>query len=335
MISLLYKLIHHLFPKSNIYRANRILNGGPHCIRHLTWGTAIKPFYRDSLVELRRVTYKVFNQVLRSSDGYPNQSAPELQYERHVMNKYPRVVIVTRNSTRADPSPFRKLSRQSETELKQAFKAKGSPAVICCNFQYVSTTKRLLSYFGHANICIGIHGEITLTEFCLNTGNTRIDSGAGLTNCILSSENVIVVELQNDHAYGFDSFMKVAHMMNGVYIFYDIRHEKKHRGKGAGAILPASTIETIANLCLSIYSRIRAQQEAKLEVNYKWLYDASNVGHSHIISFTNKTTLPSKPSVHSELQNMISSIDRHKFLIIPSPKYATNFDKVSLLQSDF
>jgi hypothetical protein len=162
-ISLLYKVIHHLFKKNSIYPANQILTGGPHCLRHLTWGTAMKPFYRDSLIELRRVVYRVFNQVLRSSNGYPMISAPELRLENHQAanaKNHPRVIIVTRNTTRADPSPFRKLSRQSELDLQAAFRMKGSAAVICCNFQHISTTTKLLSYFGHTNICIGIHGKL-------------------------------------------------------------------------------------------------------------------------------------------------------------------------------
>jgi hypothetical protein len=138
-----------------------------------------------------------------------------------------------------------------------------------------------------------------------------------------------VVELQNDHAYGFDSFMKIAHMMNGVYIFYDIRNEKKHRGKGAGAILSSATINSIVNLCYVIYERIQAQREAKLEVNYRWLYEAANIGKSHIISFQNassggsnwKTTSQSTSVVHQVLQQMITERDRNKFLIIPSPSY--------------
>ena len=53
------------------------------------------------------------------------------------------------------------------------------------------------------DICIGAHG-------------------AGLTNCAFGREGVVLVELQQQFAYGFDSFQKIAHMNRGHHVFYDL-----------------------------------------------------------------------------------------------------------------
>ena len=53
--SLLYKLIEEL--TGPIHSSADLMRGGPHCVRHVTWGTGIKPFYRDSLNDLRRELY--------------------------------------------------------------------------------------------------------------------------------------------------------------------------------------------------------------------------------------------------------------------------------------
>ena len=88
----------------------------------------MKPFYRDSLLDLRRVLYLVLQRVLRTSPFYPSIPAPELRKSEKPKteifrnnfnffpswdgvnnnsvdgksgnsNGYPRVVIVTRNLT--------------------------------------------------------------------------------------------------------------------------------------------------------------------------------------------------------------------------------------------
>jgi Glycosyltransferase 61 len=294
-ISLLYRVLNELYG-NNVQPAKALLKGGPHCVQHMTWGTGMKPFYRDSLIDLRRVVFQVFHETLRKTYAHV-KPAPELTQLAGHSN--PRVLIVTRNTTKPDPSPFRKLSANSERDLKQAFERKGSPAVICCNFQFVSTTKSLVSYFGHADICIGIHG-------------------AGLANCILSSENMIVVELQNEHAFGFDSFMKIAHMANGVYVFYDIRHAVKHRGIGAGSVLDAATIESIVDLCLLLFSRIQEQRLAGHKVSYRSLLRMSNVIGNGIIHFKDDYDLTMKLWYPRDI---VKQSDRDKFLIVPSGSY--------------
>lgn len=303
-ISLLYRMINELF-ENDVQPVHKILRGGPHCIQHVTWGTAMKPFYRDSLIELRRVVFKIFHRTLRALSIFP-PSAPELNYiVPSNKKKYPRVVIVTRNTTRADPSPFRKLSKKSENDLRLAFQRAGSPAVVCCNFKQVSNPTKLLSYFGHVDICIGIHG-------------------AGLTNCAFASENMILVELQNEHAFGFDSFMKISHMANGVYVFYDLRNKEKFRGIGAGAILDQFTIDSIVDISLRLFSFIEDQRKHDFQGGYSNLLENIVTIDNQIIHFQN---LPDTSLILKESQQFLSHVkisdeNKNKFLVIPSPLYS-------------
>mmetsp|Transcript_10090 Transcript_10090/g.9786 ORF Transcript_10090/g.9786 Transcript_10090/m.9786 type:complete len:373 (+) Transcript_10090:150-1268(+) len=113
--------------QGDVRPAKSVLEGGPHCVRHISWGTSMKPLYRDSLFELRRVIYLILNRTLQKSPQYPMDPAAELRDDRIVHNTrmnsltnttfpsvstfssknnidahtiqhpYPRVVIVTRN----------------------------------------------------------------------------------------------------------------------------------------------------------------------------------------------------------------------------------------------
>jgi len=98
----------------------------------------------------------------------------------------------------------------------------------------VNTVPKLMKYFGFVDICIGIHG-------------------AGLSNCALASDRLILIELQGQWAFGFDSFMKLAHMSNGLYVHYDIRNLSLNYGLGAGAMLDTSTIEQLVDIALLFY----------------------------------------------------------------------------------
>jgi len=253
--SLLFQLFRLLF-EDDVRPAQTLLSGGPHCIRRLTWGSALKLFYRDSLVKLRRVVYKVFRHVIRESKEFP-QILPPLQSFSGNSSKSsfqssssspqlsassippPRVVIITRNTTMRDPDPWRKVSRKSEYALLRAFEAQGAQALICCDFKRtVNNITKLLQVFNQADICIGMHG-------------------AGLSNCILGPEKQVLVEFQTHHAFGFDSYMKIAHMGKGSYIFYDSRDTPKWRGDGAGAVLPESDIKQLVELSMKEYRKIR------------------------------------------------------------------------------
>lgn len=80
----------------------------------------MKPFYRDSLQELRAAIYSVFQRAVRMSSFYPTQPAPELRIEQNEFlgnihrdpmrgditgwgesprSTIPRVIIVSRNLT--------------------------------------------------------------------------------------------------------------------------------------------------------------------------------------------------------------------------------------------
>ena len=58
--------------------------GGPHCVRQVTWVTAMKPFYRDSLINLRRAAQLVLQRTMRASHFYPSQPAPELRIKNKI-----------------------------------------------------------------------------------------------------------------------------------------------------------------------------------------------------------------------------------------------------------
>ena len=137
----------------------------------LTDSHSMKPFYRDSLIDLRRVLYLLLQRSLKAWSNYPALPAPELRAAsgEPTSSANPRVVIVTRNATLPLSDASRRLTRRSEQLLLTAFRERGASAVICCDFSIVDSVPKLLSYFGHMDICVGIHG-------------------AGLSNCILGKE---------------------------------------------------------------------------------------------------------------------------------------------------
>ena len=278
VVSQVFKILFWMF-EGDVREAKQIFVGGPHCLRHMAWGTTIKPFYRDSLVAIRRVIYLIMQHTLRSSQSFPLQPSHELQphdehdgtlttippsstitgwfskfwsrsvphpettnHDRRMDIKkalqtagvIPRVIIVTRNLTGDEDLPSRKIAWRSEVQLQQTFEDRGAKAVICCDFVEVNTVPKLMKYFGFVDICIGIHG-------------------AGLTNCAFASNRLILIELQGQWAFGFDSFMKLAHMSNGLYIHYDIRNLPLNYGLGAGAMLDTSTIEQLVDIALLLY----------------------------------------------------------------------------------
>ena len=258
----LFSLLDVIF-EGKVHPARAILTGGRHCVAHLAWGTSMKPFYRDSLVDLRRVLYRVLHHLLRSSALIPSMPASALlQFGNDSLTssssssssstsfsdlsssssssfakpRQPRVIIVTRNTTRPANDASRRLTADSERRLVQAFHRLGIEAVICCDFNYVRSVTDVLSYFGHADICIGIHG-------------------AGLSNCILSKEKMVLLELQVHHAFGFDSFMKLAHMASGTYLFYDTRPlpRQKRPHRDVGIVLDDVTVSDLVSLALHTY----------------------------------------------------------------------------------
>jgi len=71
----------------------------------------------------------------------------------------------------------------------------------------------------------------------------------------LAPEKVVLLEMQVHHAFGFDSFIKVAHMAGGYHIFHDARTNPRNKAPHAdiGIILNEQTIAEMVDLCMSVY----------------------------------------------------------------------------------
>ena len=89
-----------------------------------------------------------------------------------------------------------------------------------------------MSKFGDVDVCMGIHG-------------------AGLANCVFGPPGVTIFEMQTRfHNFGFDSFMKVAHMASGTHVMMDT---EGMYNKKTGVVLQNSTLTDIVGL-LEVYS---------------------------------------------------------------------------------
>lgn len=171
----------------------------------------------------------------------------------------PKVVVITRN-TSDRTTPMRKISGVSEKTFVDAFQRRGAKAVVCCDYKHVNTIPKLVSYFGYADICIGMHG-------------------AGMSNCILGGKPQVVVELQNHHAFGYDNYIKIAHMSGGSYVFFDSRGVQKVHGVGGGAIIPPQSVESIVDLALNAYSLLHDQPLIRIEQPRIGLSNGTTGGH--------------------------------------------------------
>ncbi len=309
---IMYQVLDFIF--EDIARpASDLLKGGPHCIRKVVWSNGKKPFYKDSLAHLRKILYKFLVLVLQKNKYFPKLPTPELrekETKKTRKNKkvtlsvllppqVPRVVIVTRNFTGFGlKDPYRKLSYTSEVALKNAFEAQGAHAVICCDFtRVVTTVPRLLSYFSHADICVGMHG-------------------AGLTNCIFMQPQGIIIEIQSDYGFGFDSYLKIAQMQNGFYIAYDSR---KDNITDNGSVPYGGTDLTMQHVDILVTMAIKTHSILHAPINYAKIpaiSPASNGGiyqnsgyntSSHHLSRYNKRLQSVIPFVSKETMNTIYS----------------------------
>lgn len=138
--SLTFNLLSVIFGEQHIRPARSIMSKGPppRCLAHLTWGTTIKIFYRDSLVDLRRITYNVLRHIVEAHvrlQRYPSKH--RIRSKGTPTHAHPhadsRVVIVTRNTTRPVQSPSRKLSSASESLLLQTFRTRGVDGGECAD----------------------------------------------------------------------------------------------------------------------------------------------------------------------------------------------------------
>jgi hypothetical protein len=231
--SLLNNLFPIIFGAGNVKPAKALLTGGPHCVRKLSWAAAQKPFYKDTLLDLRQASYEVLHHIahayMRDSASVVVQKSPIFRpvSEAHQLTTtaVKRVVIVTRNNTHSDP--LRRLHPASELQLQRSLEALGYSVEVCCDFQVVNSMSLVLEHFLDIDICIGIHG-------------------AGMTNCVFGRPGMIVLELQTFHGYGVLSFPKLAHMAGGDYIAHDMRGMRKVPGRSqAGIVLPDAMLRKI------------------------------------------------------------------------------------------
>ena len=99
------------------------------------------------------------------------------------------------------------------------------------------TIPDIISKFGDIDVCMGIHG-------------------AGLANCVFGPPGVTVFEMQTRfHNFGFDSFMKVAHMAGGTHVMMDT---EGMYNKKMGVVLQNETLTDIVDLLESIQSEDKA-----------------------------------------------------------------------------
>ena len=108
--TVIYKAMVPLF-SADVLPAKEVLgrNRGPQCFRRISWGSAAKPFYKDSLATLRRAMYLVFRAVMRGPPG------GEIKTE--ISSKKLKVVIISRSGGSTKAGHKRSLHRDSEEAL--------------------------------------------------------------------------------------------------------------------------------------------------------------------------------------------------------------------------
>jgi len=223
-----------------------------HCVRRVAWGSASKPFYADGLGQLRRVLYTVMRRVMSLKLGEALVSSANLEInsiQRKVSSQAQalqtrsdqwqkrrgklRVVLVTR-SFDGNKQAVRAIQGQAEVALVAAFgKSQEVTSVArCCQFSKYKTVESLAAVFAAADICVGVHG-------------------AGLSNCLLGPPGMVVLEMQAKRFpyFGFDSFMKIAHMSSGTYMGF-IATKLGEQGMVFSAEEVADMVSTVVQLAL-------------------------------------------------------------------------------------
>ena len=233
--TIIYKALVPLF-SADVLPAKEALgrDKGPQCFRRISWGSAAKPFYKDGLAALRRVIYLVFRTVIEHSPGVePSNNPVSAQREGNSANgkRSLKIVVVGRGGGSSSGGHKRSLHRESEKALLDLLDKRGHEVSPCCDFKRMKAIPQIMAKFGDVDICMGIHG-------------------AGLANCVFGPPGMMVFELQTRfHNFGFDSFMKVAHMTGGDHVMLDT---EGMYNKKTGVVLVNNTVTDIVDLLEAI-----------------------------------------------------------------------------------
>lgn len=278
--SLFYRLMYSMFGSSQVKPASDILTGGPHCVNHAVFGPPFKVYQKSSLFILRMKMYQLMKLVGKRIVNKPHRIGYDVSRRGEVSgnrqrpkeSKRPRVVILTRNMTAPIHSANRKISTRTEQQLMRVFAEYGADVFICCDFRVINTVEKMIEVFWDVDICVSIHG-------------------AQISNCIFGSPGLVVFEFGSWHGYGVDVYMKLAYMMMGNYIFYDLRNpEKKTDMPGPGAVLSLPILHDVVQLCLATWrytvNVTLPRVEKKLHLissstEHKTLYREANKHHGY------------------------------------------------------
>mmetsp|Transcript_4558 Transcript_4558/g.6973 ORF Transcript_4558/g.6973 Transcript_4558/m.6973 type:complete len:602 (+) Transcript_4558:85-1890(+) len=232
-VGALFRSLETLF-EGDVHPAKRLLQGGPYCVRRLSWTTPQKVFYRDSLESLRRAVYLVFRRVLDRVFSQPIHSngGNDTKTTTRAASRPLKAIIVSRNTPGKKMRNSRNLHSSSELALQAALRKKGVAAEIC-NFDGIRGPEDLWRRFSGVDMCIGVHG-------------------AGLANCVMMPEGGVMVELQALFAYAFTGFMKTAFMANSNYIHVDVRAFCKEK---EDIVLPQDLIDRVADLAIQVQAK--------------------------------------------------------------------------------
>ncbi len=226
--TIIYKALIPLFSADVLPAKEALGRGrGPQCFRRISWGSAAKPFYKDGLATLRRAMHLVFRAVIEHSPGV---KLPP----RDTTKKTLKVVVISRGAGGSSKGGHKRaLHRDSENALLDLLRSRGHQASLCCDFKRMRTIPDIMSKFGDVDICMGLHG-------------------AGLANCIFGPPGMTVFEVQTRfHNFGFDSFMKLAHMANGTHVMMDT---EGMYSKKSGVVFANTTVTEIVDLLENIRS---------------------------------------------------------------------------------
>jgi hypothetical protein len=326
----LFRILHVLFD-GDVQPASALLasTGGAQCVRRVVWGSAAKPFYADGLGHLRRVLYAVLRRVLqlRYGDKLVPSGRADVSGEYAVLAENNanvraergdaagagaaataaaaaktgggakiKVVLVSRNLDGSQSKLARSLQETSERALLGAFQREGGVhAERCCRFGDFRTPESLLAIFADADVCIGVHG-------------------AGLTNCLLGPPGMLVFELQARRFpyFGFDSFMKIAHMAGGTYACYIAPKVAEN-----GMALSADAVDDIVHTAMALVASsgssglASASQRSRSQV-------APNSGGSRLAMAGNSAA---GADAHAAMWRLTTHIAPNgtQFVLVPNP----------------